>query len=68
MALGYECGLGQGLVCSAGLICVSGGMNAVCEAPSEIGGGCVDTCTGLFQTCVNDACQYGNHTGMCPVP
>ncbi|HTM22089.1 MAG TPA: hypothetical protein VL172_16320 [Kofleriaceae bacterium] len=71
---GDECAFGDGNQCDTGLRCEDhdGDVQTPeqCIVPLGDGDACdpANNLCDLFLNCVDGACQYGEYTGMCPVP
>jgi len=65
---GDSCGFFTGLECDTGMLCNMD--EGTCQTLVALDGDCsstTSTCE-FFQNCIDDTCQWGEYTGMCPAP
>jgi hypothetical protein len=71
---GSECNPFMGTQCASDMRCLDDDENeqtpSICVRMRELGEACneTDQSCDLLLECVNGECQYGNHTGECPMP
>lgn len=66
--VGHNCSAVSGNKCAAGLVCSNPITGGKCYAPGKEGDACgtaADPPCGLFLSCINNKCAYGNQ-GVCP--